>query len=202
MGLGDPDVLMVTGGKSAGDPGQLIDNGAEVDLNSVGVAYQEERECGITEALLLAGYFTDSEPVCVVLGNDLFEKGVEEAVEGFEGGACLLLEDGTRYRKRQWTGTGGRPDTEDRRELWNLRAPTRWLECAPTTAGSPTSSSSWGFSVRGNLEVTYVTTPESGGMSYGIFDGRWTEAGTFGSLLWTSRPVAGRPEDRNGKVES
>ena len=155
---------MVTGGKPEGDPVRLIGNEAEVGLNSVGVAYQEEREYSITEALLLAGYFTDSEPACVVLGNNLFEKGVEEAVEGFEDGACLLLEDGTRYRKRQWTGTGGRPDTEDRRERWNLRAPTRWLECTSTTAGSPASSSSWELSACGRLEITGITTPVWGGM--------------------------------------
>lgn len=163
VGLGDAGVLMVTGGKSAGNPVRLIGKGAEVCLNSLGVASQEERECGITEALLLAEYFTDSEPGCVVLGNNLLEKGVEEAIEGFEDGACLPLEDGTRYRKRQWTGTGGRPDTEDRRERCNLRVPTRWLKCTSTTVGSPTSSSSWGLSVRRNLEVTEVTTPVSGG---------------------------------------
>jgi hypothetical protein len=39
-------------------------------------------------------------------------------------------------------------------------------------------------------------------MSYGIFDSWWTEAGTFDSLLWSSQPVAGRPDDHNGKVES
>ncbi len=38
-------------------------------------------------------------------------------------------------------------------------------------------------------------------MGYGILDGWWTKAGTFDSLLWVSQPVAGRPDNRNGKVE-
>lgn len=125
VGLGDAGVPMVTGGKSAGDPMWLIDNDAEVGLNSVGYAYQQERECGVTGALRLAECFADSEPACVVLGNNLFEKGIEEAVEGLEGGACLLLEAGVRYRKHPQTRTGGRRDTEYRRERGNHRAPVR-----------------------------------------------------------------------------
>jgi hypothetical protein len=39
----------------------------------------------------------------------------------------------------------------------------QWLECTSTTAGTPISSSSWELSIRGNLEVTDIATPVSGG---------------------------------------
>jgi nucleoside-diphosphate-sugar epimerase len=68
------EVLMVTGANSAGDFMQLIGNRAEFGLNSVNYAYQE-KEGGIAEALLLAEHFTDGGLVCVVLRDNLFEKG-------------------------------------------------------------------------------------------------------------------------------
>ena len=132
VGLGNTGAPMVTGGKFAGDLMWLIGDGAAVSLNSVGCAYQEEQEFGVTGALRLAECFADSEPARVVLGNNLFKKGIEEAVESLEGRACLLLEDGTRYRrKRPRTRTGGRQDTEDRRRWGNLRAPVRWSTRQP-----------------------------------------------------------------------
>lgn len=163
MGLDDADVLMATGGKSDGDPVRLIGDGIEVSLDSVGYACQE-REGRIAEALLLSKCFAISDPACGVLGNTPFEKGVEEEIRDFAGGVCLFLEYGTRYRTLRCTRVGGRLDTEDHRDRWNLRAPTRWAKCTSTTAGSPASSSSWGLSVRERLEVADATTPVSGGM--------------------------------------
>lgn len=129
--LGDISVPMITGVKSTGDPIRLIGNEAEVGLNSAGYAYHEERECGVTGTLRLTECFADSDLTYAVLGDNLFEKGIEETVEGFSNGARLLLEDGTQYRKRPRTRTGGQQDTEDRRERGNLRAPVRWSTSQP-----------------------------------------------------------------------
>jgi glucose-1-phosphate thymidylyltransferase len=189
--IGITEILMVTGGKSAGDFMQLIGNGAEFGLDSVNYAYQE-REGGIAEALLLAEHFADGGPVCVVLGDNLFEKGIKEVVEGFEGGARLLLKevpDPERF---------GVPELEGDRVLRIVEKP---LE--PPSPYAVVGVYVYDYrvfdiiktlepSARDELEITDVnnTYIRWGEMSYGILDGWWTDAGTFESLLRANQLVA------------
>ena len=191
--VGVTDVLVVTGGKSAGDFMQLIGNGTEFGLNSVNYAYQE-REGGIAEALLLAEHFAGDEPVCVVLGDNLFEKGIREAVEGFESGARLLLKEVSDPERF------GVPELEGDRVLRIIEKPLeppspyavvgvyvydrRVFDIIRTLEPS----------ARDELEITDVNNAyiEWGEMSYGILDGWWTDAGTFDSLLRANQLVAER----------
>ncbi len=196
---GITEILMVTGGKSAGDFMQLIGNGAEFGLNSVNYAYQE-KEGGIAEALLLAEHFADEGPVCVVLGDNLFEKGIKEAVEGFTDGARLLLKevpDPERF---------GVPELEDNRVLRIIEKPLE--PSSPYAVVGVYVYDSRVFdiiktlepSARGELEITDVnnTYIEWGEMSYGILEGWWTDAGTFDSLLRANRLVAEKERRKAG----
>src|SRR6266567_897470 len=79
---GITDILIVTGGNSAGDFLKLLRNGAEFGLNRLNYAYQEG-EGGIAAALSLAEHFADGEPVCVVLGDNLIERNFRVTAERF-----------------------------------------------------------------------------------------------------------------------
>ena len=70
---GIKDILIVTGGNSAGDFLKLLRNGAEFGLSRIHYAYQEG-EGGIAAALSLAKDFAEKEPVCVVLGDNISSK--------------------------------------------------------------------------------------------------------------------------------
>src|SRR6185295_7867649 len=72
---GITEILVVTGGNSAGDFLKLLRNGAEFGLHHVNYAYQEG-EGGIAAALLLAEHFAEGEPICVVLGDNILEKSI------------------------------------------------------------------------------------------------------------------------------
>ncbi len=197
--IGITEVLMVTGGKSAGDFMQLIGNGAEFGLDSVNYAYQE-KEGGIAEALLLAEHFAEGGPVCVVLGDNLFEKGIKEATEGFTDGARLLLKevpDPERF---------GVPELDGDRVLRIIEKPleppspyavvgvyvydNRVFDIIKTLEPS----------ARGELEITDVNNRYIGWgeMSYGILDGWWTDAGTFESLLRANQLVAEKERRKAG----
>src|SRR5215208_5237592 len=65
---GIDEILVVTGGNSAGAFLNLLRNGAEFGLRHLNYAYQEG-EGGIADALKLAEDFADGGPVCVVLGD-------------------------------------------------------------------------------------------------------------------------------------
>lgn len=198
--VGITEVLLVTGGKSAGDFMQLIGNGAEFGLNSVSYAYQE-KEGGIAEALLLAEHFADGRPITVVLGDNLFEEGIGQAVEGFAGGARLLLKevpDPERF---------GVPELEGDRVTKIIEKPLDPPSSYAVTGVYVYDGRVFDViktlepSARGELEITDVnnTYIKWGEMSYGILSGWWTDAGTFDSLLRANELVARKERRKAGR---
>ena len=95
VNAGVHEILLVTGGKSAGEFLRLLGNGREFGLKHLNYTYQEG-EGGIAEALGLAEYFADGEPVCVILGDNIIENNICLAVENFKkqrAGAKILLKE-------------------------------------------------------------------------------------------------------------
>ncbi len=64
------DILIVTGGRSAGDFLRLLANGKEYCLTHLDFTYQEG-ESGIADALGLAEHFADGSTLCVILADNL-----------------------------------------------------------------------------------------------------------------------------------
>jgi glucose-1-phosphate thymidylyltransferase len=92
---GIDDILIVTGGSSAGDFLRLLRNGKDFGLQQLNFAYQEG-EGGIADALRLAEYFARDHSICVVLGDNIIEGSVREARQNFDkqgGGARILLKE-------------------------------------------------------------------------------------------------------------
>jgi len=92
---GIEDILIVTGGSSAGDFLRLLRNGKDFGLHQLNFAYQEG-EGGIADALRLAEYFARGEKVCVILGDNIIEGSVLAARQKFEKqerGAKVLLKE-------------------------------------------------------------------------------------------------------------
>src|SRR6266446_4113866 len=77
------DILIVTGGRNAGDFLRLLANGKEFGLTHLDFTYQEG-EGGIAEALGLAEHFADGERICVILGDNIIEGSIRDAVQAFE----------------------------------------------------------------------------------------------------------------------
>src|SRR5579863_77079 len=90
---GIKDILLVTGGRNSGDFLRLLANGKEFGLAHLNYTYQEG-EGGIADALGLAEHFADGEKICVILGDNIIEGSIRDAVEAFEKqerGARILL---------------------------------------------------------------------------------------------------------------
>jgi len=86
-------ILIVSGGNHAGDFLPLLGNGDQFGLKHIDYTYQEQAG-GIAQALGLAKHWASGEPVCVMLGDNLFERSIRGAVERFRQqgrGARLLL---------------------------------------------------------------------------------------------------------------
>jgi glucose-1-phosphate thymidylyltransferase len=194
VNAGIHEILLVTGGRNAGEFLRLLGNGHEFGLKHIHYTYQEG-EGGIAEALGLAEYFAGDEPICVVLGDNIIENNFCQAVENFgkqrDGAKILLKEvpDAQRF---------GVPELRDGKVIGIEEKPV-----APKSEYAVIGIYLYDKTVfekirrltpsaRGELEITHVNNfyVQEGNLTYEMLDGWWTDAGTFDSLLHANKLVA------------
>ncbi|MGC9970364.1 MAG: sugar phosphate nucleotidyltransferase [Bryobacteraceae bacterium] len=188
------DIMIVTGGRNAGDFLRLLGNGKEFGLAHLNYAYQEG-EGGIAEALALAEHFADGHEICVILGDNLIEGTIRHAMEDFAGqqrGARILLKevpDAERFgvaeiRGDRIVGIEEKP----RQPKSNYAVTGVYLYDATVFEKIRTLVPS----ARGELEITDVNNAyiREGTMTFSYLEGWWTDAGTFESLLRAGNLVA------------
>ncbi len=188
------DILIVTGGNHAGDFLQLLGNGREFGLSRVGYSYQEG-EGGIADALKLAEDFAEGQKICVILGDNIIQKGIGLAVEEFrqqERGAKILLKevpDPERFGVAEIAG-GRIVHIEEKPKQPKSHYAVTGIYMFDRTVFEKARALT--PSARGELEITDVNNAYigEGTMTYAFLDGWWTDAGTFESLLRASNLVA------------
>jgi glucose-1-phosphate thymidylyltransferase len=192
--IGVDEIMIVTGGQSAGDFLRLLANGKDFGLNQLNYGYQEG-EGGIADALRLAEPFSDGDSICVALGDNIIERNVCDAADAFErqgqGGHIILKEvhDPERF---------GCPEIMNGRILRIEEKPKQPRSRYAVTGIYFYDSSVFDKiktlkpSARGELEITDINNMylREGQLSYSILDGWWTDAGTFDSLLYATNLVA------------
>jgi glucose-1-phosphate thymidylyltransferase len=194
VNAGITDIMIVTGGNSAGDFLRLLGNGKAFGLKHLNYTYQEG-EGGIAEALSLVEHFSAGDPVCVVLGDNIVEGNIRDAVRAYrdqERGAKILLKkvpDPQRFGVPELDGPKvlrieEKPEKpkSDYAVVGIYMYDGRVFDIIRTLKPSG----------RGELEITdvnnaYITRGE---MSWEELEGWWTDAGTFESLLRASILVA------------
>ena len=194
VNAGITDIIIVTGGNSAGDFLKLLGNGKAFGLKHLNYTYQEG-EGGIAEALALVEHFAANDPVCVVLGDNIIEGNISSAVRSYRhqgGGAKIILKkvpDPQRF---------GVPELDGRRVLRIEEKPAQPKSEYAVIGIYMYDSGVYEIirtlkpSGRGELEITDVNNAyiERDEMSWEELDGWWTDAGTFESLLHASNLVA------------
>ena len=198
------DILIVTGGNYAGDFLQLLGNGRQFGLTSLNYTYQEG-EGGIADALSLAEHFADSGKICVILGDNIIEKGIREAVEDFrrqEKGAKILLKevpDPERFGVAEiHKGHVIHIEEKPRVPKTNYAVTGIYMYDATVFDKIRTLEPS----ARGELEITDVNNAyiREASLSFAFLDGWWTDAGTFDSLLRAANLVA-QSRRREGEAQ-
>ena len=199
---GITDILIVTGGSSAGDFLKLLRNGREFGLQDVHYTYQEG-EGGIADALGLAEHFAEGAPIAVILGDNIFQDPIAPAVRAYEQGgshgAMILLkevDDAERF---------GVAELENGRVVRIVEKPK-----APKSRLAVTGCYFYDArvfeiihglapSARGELEITDVNNRFLGWgeLRHHTLDGWWTDAGTVQSLVRAAQLVAA---DRDNPV--
>jgi glucose-1-phosphate thymidylyltransferase len=186
VNAGITDILVVTGGNSAGDFLQLLGNGADFGLRRIHYAYQQG-EGGIADALKLAESFAEGQSICVVLGDNIIEGNIRKAVDEFRaqgGGAKILLKevhDPERFGVA--TVQGGRV----LKIVEKPKQPESNLAVIGIYMYDPSVFDicrTLKPSARGELEITDVNNEylRRGNLTCEVLRGWWTDAGTFESL--------------------
>ena len=182
---GITEIMLVTGGTHAGEFLRLLGNGHEHGIDRLSYAYQD-RPGGIAEALGLAERFAADEPVLVMLGDNIVERGLRPTVENFAaqgGGARILLTEADDPVHLRHLGV---PEFDgDGRIVRIVEKPDE-----PPSAYAVTGIYCYDESVfevigtlvpsgRGELEITDVNNyfVERGEMAYDVLEGFWGDAG-------------------------
>ena len=195
---GITEILIVTGGRNAGDFLQLLGNGKAFGLKHLDYTYQEG-EGGIAAALSLAEYFVDQDLVCVILGDNVYEKSVRASVNDF-----IQQGHGAKIQLKQVENPQrfGVPIISGDRILKIEEKPKQPKSEYAVTGLYMYDSTVFDIiktlkpSGRGELEITDVNNAyiERNEMTYAIVDGWWSDAGTFESLLRSNILVASQSE--------
>lgn len=191
---GIKDILLVTGGRNSGDFLRLLANGKEFGLAHLNYTYQEG-EGGIADALALAEHFADGEKICVILGDNIIEGSIREAVEAFERqdqGARILLKqvpDAERFGVAEMQGDRIAGIEE---KPAHPKSPYAVIGIYMYDGTVFDKVKTLVPSGRGELEITDVNNAyiREGSMTFSFLDGWWTDAGTFESLLRAANLVA------------
>ena len=191
---GIEEILIVTGTEHMGDVVALMGSGKDFGCR---FTYKVQDEAGgIAQALGLAENFAGGSPICVILGDNIFQDSLKEEVQAFaqQGkGARILLkpvDDPQRY---------GVAEVKDGKVLGIEEKPK-----APKSNLSVTGIYFYDATVfdiiktvkpsgRGEMEITDVNNAyiAKGQLSFGTFKGWWTDAGTFPSLAHASELANG-----------
>jgi glucose-1-phosphate thymidylyltransferase len=201
---GIKDVFVVTGGEHFDAIGRLLGSGKklkdtlgmEEQVNSFAYGVQDGAG-GIAEALGLARQFVGTDPVAVVLGDNIFEDEhlLAEAVKNYTGGAHIFLKElpedhlfesanGTRRAKFGVAELSG--DKVVGIEEKPVNPKTRYAVTGAYIYDNTvfdiikTLKPSW----RGELEITDVNNEyiRRGQMKYTVIKGSWSDAGSIHTL--------------------
>jgi glucose-1-phosphate thymidylyltransferase len=194
VAAGIEDILIVTGGRNAGDFLRLLGNGSQFGLKHINYTYQEG-EGGIAEALGLAKHFTGNDKIVVILGDNIIQKSIKKYVDDFRKqprGAKILLKkvsDPHRF---------GVAELKNNKIVSIEEKPKKPKSDYAVTGIYMYDNQVFDIvkdlrpSKRGELEITDVNNAyiKKGEITYGILDGWWTDSGTFDSLLRANNLVA------------
>lgn len=195
INVGITEIMIVTGGEFAGSFLRLLGNGKAFGLDHLNYTYQEG-EGGIAQALSLCEYYARGESVCVVLGDNLIEKNIKNAIDRFkahgEQGAMILLKevpDAQRFGVAEIRGD---------KIAGIVEKPKNPPSPYAVTGIYLYDNQVFGFikdlkpSGRGELEITDVNNIyiKRNQMSFEFLEGWWTDAGTITSLLRAGNLVA------------
>jgi len=192
---GIEEILIVTGIEHMGDVVNLLGSGKEFNCR---FTYKVQDEAGgIAQALGLAEHFAAGEKIVAILGDNIFQDNLSKYTKKFEQqktGAMIILKkvkDPKRFGVAEISGS---------KIIAIEEKPKSPKTDLAVTGIYMYDSRVYGIikklkpSKRGELEITDVNNEyiRSAELTYEIFEGWWTDAGTFDTLDLATLLVEGK----------
>ncbi len=185
--MGCHEVMVVVGGRSVGDILELLHDGSDFGLS---LSYRYQRGAlGIAHAIGLACEFADTDPVAIVLGDNILNGSLAEFATMFQSGSheagVVLKEvpDPRRFGVAELGADGRLVGFEEKpQEPKSNLIPIGVYLFRPSVfhviAGLK-------LSARGEFEITDLLNHylERNSLVHTVFDGEWQDAGTISSLV-------------------
>jgi glucose-1-phosphate thymidylyltransferase len=185
--MGCQDVMVVVGGRSVGDILELLHDGSDLGLD---LTYRYQRGAlGIAHAIGLARSFAGSDPIAIILGDNILRGSLSEFASAFakgssQAGAVLKhVPDPQRFGVAEIAPDGSIVGFEEKpEEPKSDLIPIGVYFFRPSVFDVIEKLTP---SARGEFEITdvlnhYLSTRE---LAHTIFDGEWMDAGTIEALL-------------------
>ena len=188
--IGVREVMVIVGGRSVGDILELLHDGSEFGLN---LTYRYQRGAlGIAHAIGLARDFAGTDPVAIVLGDNILHGSLRSFAERFEnsdaeaGAVLKRVPDPARFGVAELDSDGEvvafeEKPAQPKSDLIPIGVYLFRPSVFDVIAGLQPSA-------RGEFEVTDLLNHylRRRSLIHEVFDGDWTDAGTVESLLESS----------------
>ena len=190
---GIKDILVISGPGHAGQFLDLLGSGKELEVD-LSYDIQEEPK-GIPHGLAIAEDFADEEPVALILGDNIYEDNLKEAVDDFKKqgkGAKVALKqvhDPERFGVAELDGD----------KIINIvekpkKPKSNWIVAGLYLYDNRVFDfiRKLKLSIRGEYEITDLNNKylKEGTLSGYKLKGEWIDAGTFDSLLKANNFIA------------
>lgn len=193
--MGVSEAMVIVGGRSVGDVLELLHDGSEVGVE---LTYRYQRGAlGIAHAIGLARSFAASDPIVVILGDNVLHGSLRRFADQFvasdsEAGAVLKrVPDPERFGVAEFSADGRLLRFEEKPERPKSDLiPIGVYFFRPTVFDVITQLRPSG---RGEFEITDVLNHylERSSLLHEVFDGEWMDAGTTDALLHAGAFAAG-----------
>jgi glucose-1-phosphate thymidylyltransferase len=196
VGAGITDILIVTGTEHMGDFISLMGSGTDFGCK---LTYRVQDEAGgIAQALSLAERFVVNDPMCVVLGDNIFYEPITTIISSFlsdTSRAHLVLKEVQDPERFGVATISGNTITNIVEKPTSPSSPlaVTGIYCYPPDVFNIIRDLR--PSARGELEITDVnnTYLASGRLTHSLFQNYWSDAGTFPSLAKANELVRELP---------
>jgi len=194
---GISDIMIITGIEHVDQLHTLLGFGEDLDVN---LDYNiQARPGGIAQGLAIAEHFAYGHKVALILGDNIFENDLKEAVNAFKKqkkGAKIIIKqvsDPERFGVVRFKDRGGKIAEIIEKPKW---PPSNWMVTGFYLYDQRVFSVIRKLkpSARGEYEITDLNNfyVREGTMKYQKAKGEWIDAGTFDSLLRANMFIAKR----------
>lgn len=190
---GIKEILIIVAPEHAGDFVNLLGSGK--DFGARFLYEVQDKPEGLAQAFLIGESFIDEDHVTMILGDNLFEDDLSQAIQSFKGGARVFakeVEDPERFGVVELDPAGKVLSIEEKPKVPKSKYAVTGIYTFDSSVISKAKTLK--PSTRGELEITDLVRMymEEKRLDVELVKGAWIDTGTFESMFEATQFVRNR----------